>query len=374
MKSEKKAFLIVFGTRPEIIKLAPLIQHMQAEDAYLITLCNTGQHRELSHQALSYFNITADIHLDLMRERQKLAVLQARILTELQSIVDENSYDAIIAQGDTMTVFCSSLVAFYNKIPFFHVEAGLRSYDIHHPFPEEYIRRCIAAPASLHFAPTTSARDALLKENINENIIIVTGNTAVDAVLQLAKQDNPLPDYVPTEKEMVLVTTHRRENHGKPLNNILQAILTLAKQFPNIQYLIPVHPNPAVGEKTKSTLADTKNITLLPALDYPELIQIMSCSKLIITDSGGIQEEAPSFGCPTLVTRKTTERREGVEAGFATLTGANTDTIVTEATHILTKDFASTRLDGKQNPYGDGHAAERINKAIQRYFFGNDIE
>ena len=370
----KKNILFVFGTRPEVIKLAPVILELKKyPDRYKIFICNTEQQKELSNQTLSYFGLQADINLDCMRENQTLASVQARILTSLDKVFDDYKIDATIVQGDTMTVLCGALTSFYRKIPVFHVEAGLRSYDIYEPFPEEVMRQMTSRVADLHFAPTEKNKEALLKEYISENKIHITGNTVIDALFCLSEKtmQNAKEFYenqnIDIDDKTVLITVHRRENHGERIDKILDAIEFLAKKYSNHKFIIPVHPNPNVKCKIYSRLGEYENMFLLNPLDYPNLVYLMKHAKLILTDSGGIQEEAPSFGCPTLVMRYETERQEGINAGVSVLVGADYDKIVAYSSEILSKDINESRLKA-QNPYGDGHSAQTIENIICKYF------
>ncbi len=368
----KKTILFVFGTRPEVIKLAPVILELKRYPKdYNIIICNTEQQKELSNQTLSYFGLKADINLDCMRENQSLASVQSRILTSLDKIFDDNTIDATIVQGDTMTVLTGSLVSFYHKVPVFHVEAGLRSYDIFEPFPEEVMRQMTSRVAQLHFAPTEANKKALLKENIEENKIHVLGNTVIDELFCLSDEimakAKEFFNFTFSPDKLVLITVHRRENHGERIDRILQAISDLVEKYPDHTFVLPVHPNPNVKDKVYAKLEHFKNIQLMPPLDYPNLVYLMKNAKLILSDSGGIQEEAPSFGCPTLVMRYETERKEGIEAGVSILVGADYDKIISESEKILSKDKSSTRLKA-QNPYGDGKSSEKIEKLIRNYF------
>ena len=370
----KKNILFVFGTRPEVIKLAPVILEMKKyPELYNVIVCNTEQQRELSNQTLTYFGLKADIKLDCMRENQSLASVQSRILTSLDKIFEENKIDATIVQGDTITVLTGTLVSFYHKVPVFHVEAGLRSYDIFEPFPEEVMRQMASRVMALHFAPTEANKKALLIENIEEKNISVVGNTVIDALFCLSdevinsaekffKENN-----IEINDKLVLITAHRRENHGERIDRILEAISHLATEYSNHTFVLPVHPNPNVKDKIHSKLCHFANIKLLTPLDYPNLVYLMKNAKLILTDSGGIQEEAPSFGCPTLVMRYETERHEGIDAGVSILVGADYDKIISESGKILKNEKSQTRLQAK-NPYGDGKSAERIEKLIREYF------
>ncbi len=369
-----KNVIFIFGTRPEIIKLAPVILTLKKfPEDYNVIICNTEQQKELSNQTLEYFGLRADINLDCMRENQSLSSVQARILTSLDKVFCENKIDAAVVQGDTMTVLCGALTGFYHKIPVFHVEAGLRSYDIYEPFPEEVMRQMTSRVAELHFAPTEVNKEALLKENISENKIHVTGNTVIDALFCLSDEvvENSKRFFedknIPVDDKLVLITAHRRENHGERIDRIIEAISYLAKKYSDHTFVIPVHPNPNVRGKIYDRLDIFGNIHLLPPLDYPYLVYLMKHAKLILTDSGGIQEEAPSFACPTLVMRYETERKEGIEAGVSKLVGADYDKILEESEKILSSTKDLTRLK-VQNPYGDGKASERIENIIRNYF------
>ena len=369
-----KNILVVLGTRPEAIKLAPVVLELRKNPEYNVLVCNTEQQKELSNQTLGFFGIDADFKLDVMRPNQTLAGVQSRILTALSDVFANNKIDATIVQGDTMTVFCGALVSFYNRVPVFHVEAGLRSYDLFEPFPEEAMRQMTSRITDLHFAPTQLAYDSLIKEDIKSDKITLTGNTVIDALSCLsdetmAKACAALEARgVKLNDKLVLVTAHRRENHGERLDRILEAVTTLTQKYPDHQFVLPVHPNPNVHDKVYSALENLPNVILTNPLDYPELVCLMKNTKLVLTDSGGIQEEAPTFGNPVLVMRYETERTEGVTVGFAKLVGADIDKILTECDAILSRDKAETRLDGSKNPYGDGHAAQKIAAAINEFW------
>lgn len=369
-----KNIAFVFGTRPEIIKLAPVILELKKyQDLYNVILINTEQQKELSNQTLSYFGLKADYNLDCMRDNQSLSGVQARILTSLEEVYSKEKFDATIVQGDTMTVLCGALTSFYHKLPVFHVEAGLRSYDIFEPFPEEVMRQMTSRVADLHFAPTEVNKEALLKEKINENKIHVVGNTVIDALFCLSEEvvEQSRKFYedkgININDKLVLITAHRRENHGERIDRIIDAISYLAEKYSDHTFVIPVHPNPNVHNKIHLRLGEFSNINLLTPLDYPFLVYLMKNAKLILTDSGGIQEEAPSFACPTLVMRYETERKEGIEAGVSMLVGADYEKIVSESEKILSLSKAKTRLKA-QNPYGDGKSSKRIEQIIRNYF------
>ena len=372
---EKKGILFVLGTRPEVIKLAPVILELRKYPAiYEVIICNSEQQKELSNQTLGYFGLKADINLDCMRPDQSLAEVQSRILTSLdKEVFSKYKIDATVVQGDTMTVLCGALTSFYRKIPVFHVEAGLRSYNIFEPFPEEVMRQMTSRVTDLNFAPTLKNKEALIKEGIPSDKIFVTGNTVTDALFCLSDETIQSAQKFFTDKNikidenLVLITVHRRENHGERIDRILDAIEHLVTKYRNHTFVIPVHPNPNVHNKVYSKLEKYTNVKLLAPLDYPNLVYLMKNAKLILTDSGGIQEEAPTFGCPTLVMRYETERREGIEAGVSTLVGADYDKIVSYSSEILNNSRSKTRLK-TQNPYGDGHCAQRIEQAMREFW------
>ena len=368
-----KNILFVFGTRPEVIKLAPVILELKKyPDKYNVIVCNTEQQKELSNQTLAYFGLKADLNLDCMKPNQSLLEVQTRILTALDKVFTENTIDATIVQGDTMTVLCGALASFYKKIPVYHVEAGLRSYDIYEPFPEEVMRQMTSRVAQINFAPTEKNRQALLKENIADDKIYVVGNTVIDALFCLSDDTlNNAKSYfenfgIKVDDKLVLITAHRRENHGERIDRILDAIEYLVNKYKEHTFIIPVHPNPNVKDKIHSRLEKYNNVKLLKPLDYPNLVYLMKNAKLILTDSGGIQEEAPSFGCPTLVMRYETERQEGIDAGVSVLVGADYDKIISYSEDILSKSREQTRLKA-QNPYGDGKKKKKIEEIISKY-------
>ena len=369
-----KTICVILGTRPEAIKLAPVVLALKRNNAYRVLVVNTEQQKELSNQTLSFFSIKPDFRLDAMIPNQTLGGVQARMLEKLAKVYDNNQIDATIVQGDTMTVFCAALNSFYHKIPVFHVEAGLRSYNLFEPFPEEAMRQMTSRITDLHFAPTKLAYQALLHEGIKKDSIVLTGNTVIDALDCLSSdvlknaQKKLETKNIKFDDKLVLVTAHRRENHGERLDKILSAIKILAEQFSDHQFVLPVHPNPNVHDKVHQILGKLSNVVLTEPLDYPELVCLMKNTKLVLTDSGGIQEEAPTFGNPVLVMRYETERTEGVKAGFAKLVGADEQKIITEASSVLSKLKSETRLDGRQNPYGDGQASLKIVEAIKNYF------
>lgn len=362
--------MVVFGTRPEAVKMAPVIKALKKYTPEIETVVAvTAQHREMLDQVLDVFNITPDIDLDLMRPDQNLAQLAARIFVHLDPILKKHKPDWLLVQGDTTTVMAASLLGYYNRIKIGHVEAGLRSFDKWQPFPEEINRRIAGVVADLHFAPTQNNKENLTNEGIPEEAIIVTGNTAIDALQIITQQPAP-PEtadllekagVINGDRRLVLVTAHRRENFGQPIKDICQALRSLAQNnSKDITIIYPVHLNPNIQEPVYRILSDIENIILLPPLDYRPLVHLMKHASLILTDSGGIQEEAPSLGVPTLVLREKTERQEGITAGTLKLVGTNPDVILTEAQHLLDDPEAHAAMARAVNPYGDGHAADRI--------------
>ncbi len=361
--------LLVFGTRPEAIKMAPVVAECRRHRHEIEPIvCLTGQHREMLAQVTDYFEIQADEQLDLMQPDQTLAGLTARCLEGLDAVLARRKPDCVVAQGDTTTVLASALAAFYRRIPLVHVEAGLRTGNLEAPWPEEFNRRVADLTTALHCAPTQRAADALAAEGVNPKTIHVTGNTGIDALLATVKrqQENgsPWPEKYARlgDRPMVLVTGHRREHFGEPFANICRAIARLAHDFPTCQFVYPVHLNPNVQGPVRAALAGHENVHLLAPAAYPEFVWLMNRSTVILTDSGGVQEEAPSLGKPVLVMRETTERPEAVHLGAAQLVGTSVETITAGVATLLTDPaaYAACQLPPNQNPYGDGHAAERI--------------
>lgn len=360
--------MFVVGTRPDAIKTAPVVVEFKKFDRDVDTrLVSTGQHREMLEQALGAFGLEAHHDLAVMRHGQNLGQLTARILEGLVNVMQDDSPDMVIAQGDTTTTFCASLAAFYLRIPFGHVEAGLRTETVNNPFPEEFNRRATGLITKLHFAPTGWAAHNLKREGIPSETIFVTGNTGIDAVLAMAEQKSQA--WYPDVKErLVLLTTHRRENWGEPQRKIAEAAKAIVMGTPDTFLVVPMHRNPQVRETLTRCLGELPRTHLIEPPDYPDFVKLMQRSHLILTDSGGVQEEAPAFGKPILVLRDTTERPEGIEAGSAILVGANTESIVFEATRLLTDDVAYEAMARVQSPYGDGQAAARIRYLVLREF------
>lgn len=353
---------IVIGTRPEAIKMAPVARAISERNALTPIVISTGQHRELLSQALADFGIKPDIELDLMLPNQTPADFAARCLDALSPVFARDHFDAVLVQGDTTTVLAAALAASWARIPVGHVEAGLRSFDLQNPFPEEMHRRMLGSLATWHFAPTARARRNLIDEGVHGECVITTGNTIVDALNRIdltGEYDDELLHNLPTGR-MITVTAHRRENHGAPLKEIAKAVQTLVVNFPDVFAVIPVHPNPNVREVFAEMLGNNPRVRLVPPVGYRDMLRLLKRSTLIVTDSGGIQEEAPSLGTPVLITRDVTERPEVVTAGAGRLVGTRREVIVAEASRLLTDGVAHRAMSRARNPFGDGLAAERI--------------
>lgn len=364
----KKKVLCVVGTRPEAIKMAPVILALKQCPSVECRVLATAQHRHMLDQVLSFFEIEPDIDLDIMRPNQALTTLTARLLLDLDDVLLSEKPDAVLVQGDTTTVMTVTLACFYHRIPIGHVEAGLRTWDMQNPFPEEANRVIAGKLARWHFAPTEGSRQNLLKEGVRDSEIIVTGNTVIDALLMTAAQDLELGIPFDSSKRLVLVTSHRRENFGEPFRNICRALRNLAERNPEVQFLYPVHPNPNIKNVAHEFLADLHNFVLCEPLDYAPFIAAMKRAYIILTDSGGVQEEAPALGKPVLVLRDETERPEAVEQGVVKLVGPNYGRIVEEAQRLLDDETAYKGMARGVSPYGDGRAAERIVRALREHF------
>jgi UDP-N-acetylglucosamine 2-epimerase (non-hydrolysing) len=357
--------LSVFGTRPEAIKMAPVIRHLGEHPGEIRSvICSVGQHREMLNQVLPLFGIRLDYDLDLMQPDQSLAQLSAALFTGLDRVIREVEPDWVLAQGDTTSVFVASMAAYYRRVSFGHVEAGLRTGDKHRPFPEEINRRIADLVADLHFAPTERARQALLREGCREADVHVTGNTVVDALNDVAARpydwsSGPLAG-IPLQDKLVLITAHRRESFGEPFRELCLAIRELSRRFPEVQFVYPVHLNPNVRKPVNDILSGLSNVTLIEPLDYLSLVQLLKRATVILTDSGGIQEEGVGLGVPVLVMRDMTERPEGVEAGAARLVGTSRERILAETERLLRDPAARQAMRIARNPYGDGHAGARI--------------
>jgi UDP-N-acetylglucosamine 2-epimerase (non-hydrolysing) len=369
--------LSVFGTRPEAVKMAPIVRRLDETAGIESRVCVTAQHRQMLDQVLELFQIKPDYDLDLMRDDQSLAQISASIFTHLDPVLMDFQPDWVLVVGDTTTVVTTSLLTYFRRIKLGHVEAGLRTHNKWHPFPEEINRRIATVIADLHFAPTEWSKGNLLREGVEEKNILVAGNSVIDALNFVAKQPEPeeitallkrlgirgLETSGPKTRRLILVTAHRRENFGQPLENICRAIKELARRD-DVEIVYPVHLNPNVQEPVNHILKGTPRITLSPPLDYLPMVHLMKNAKLILTDSGGLQEEAPSFGVPVLVMRETTERPEGVEAGTLKVVGTETSRIVHAAQRLLDDPAAYAEMAKAANPYGDGRTAERIVNAL----------
>ncbi|MEH6684169.1 MAG: UDP-N-acetylglucosamine 2-epimerase (non-hydrolyzing) [Qipengyuania sp.] len=366
--SSRRKILTVFGTRPEAIKLFPLVHALAGDERFDSRVCISAQHREMLDQVLEIAGIAPDHDLDLMTPGQTLDALTARALVEIGRVLDAERPDWVVVQGDTTTVMAGAIAAYYRKIPVCHVEAGLRSGDIHHPWPEEVNRRVVGSFAALHCAPTQTARDALLRENVAEASVHVTGNTVIDALRWVTQRVSEQPALAAglaelearfAGKRIIGMTTHRRENFGAGMENIAAAVQRLAARD-DVAIIFPVHLNPNVRAVMNARLAGLGNVALIEPLDYPHFARLLDISHLMLTDSGGVQEEAPALGKPVLVMRETTERPEGIAAGTAKLVGTDPDAIVRETTRLLDDDAAYAAMARAHNPFGDGHSAARI--------------
>lgn len=366
----RRRLLIVLGTRPEAIKLAPVIlEALRAADRFTPVVVTTGQHREMLDQVLHLFGLRADVDLGIMSHDQDLRDITTHALDGLYDTIREHRPDCVVVQGDTTTAFVGALAAFYHQIPVAHVEAGLRSYDRRQPFPEEINRRLISHIADYHFAPTDAARCNLIAEGVDKDRIWVTGNTGIDALLGILERTRTRHGGRRTGRTL-LVTAHRRENHGEPMRRICQALLRLVGRFRDVRVVFPVHLSPRVRETVFPLLADHPRIDLRDPLDYREFVLAMDDADVILTDSGGVQEEAPSLHKPVLVLRDKTERLEGVEAGTAFLVGTDEDAIVSETALLLQDPVRYERAARAVNPYGDGHASARILEVLARVHDG----
>lgn len=371
--------LIVFGTRPEAIKMAPLVSEFKKNTEFDTRVCITAQHREMLDQVLDFFEITADYDLDLMKPNQNLYSLTADIITGLKPVLEDFKPDYVYVHGDTSTTMAASIASFYSGAKVCHVEAGLRTNNKYSPFPEEINRQVTGRIADFHFAPTTQSRQNLLAENVASENILITGNTVIDALLEsknkisniFNEEIEALKKLVEDNKKVILVTGHRRENHGQGFINICNALKEIALSSEEIQIIYPVHLNPNVKKPVYEILGNVDNIKLISPLSYPAFVWLMNKSYLIITDSGGVQEEAPSLGKPVLVMRDTTERPEAVDAGTVILVGTDTEKIVNETLSLFTDKEKYTRMSELNNPYGDGKACKRIVDFIKNHNLKN---
>lgn len=361
----KRRVLVVIGTRPEAIKLVPVVRELKADPAFEVTTCITSQHRELLTSMLDFFSLRPDHDLQVMTPGQTLTDVTVKVLQGITALLNEERYDIVVSQGDTTTAFAAGLAGFYCRVEVAHVEAGLRSGDLSQPFPEEGNRRLVDTISDYLFAPTEGAKANLLAEGYDAAKIYVTGNTAIDALYEavgvVESRPSSLPMRLGPGQQLVLVTAHRRESFDGGLDRICTAILKLAQSNPKLRFLYPVHPNPHVQAAARKHLADCQQVHLVPPMDYPQFVNALLAADLIMTDSGGVQEEAPALGKRILVLRETTERPEGIQAGVAELVGTNTERIISRATELLRR----TADDQVISPYGDGHAARRIVQTLR---------
>ena len=368
---EKIKVMLVFGTRPETIKMAPLVKELKARPEFETLVCVTAQHRQMLDQVLNAFQIVPDYDLDIMKPGQTLSDITARVLQGLEGVIQKEKPRMVLVHGDTTTTFAGALAAYYCQTAVGHVEAGLRTYDKYSPYPEEMNRQFVGCVADLHFAPTGRSKANLLAEGKRPERIVVTGNTAIDALQTTVRQDysDPLLSWAAGSR-LIVITAHRRENLGEPMHRMFRAIRRVVEEFPDVKAVYPVHLNPLVQKAAQEELGHCPQIRLVEPLEVVEFHNLLARSHLILTDSGGIQEEAPSLGKPVIVLRDTTERPEGVEAGTLKLAGTDEETIYTLVRQLLTEEAEYQRMSPASNPYGDGRASQRIADAIAAYFAG----
>lgn len=372
---DKIKVMLVFGTRPETIKMAPLVKELSARPEFDCKVCVTAQHRQMLDQVLEAFHIVPDYDLDIMRPGQTLSDITARVLKGLEEVIQKEKPHMVLVHGDTTTTFAGALAAYYCQTAVGHVEAGLRTHNKYSPYPEEMNRQFVGCMADLHFSPTQQSRQNLLDEGKAPESIVVTGNTAIDALSTTVREDYCAPALDPVlewakDSRLIVLTAHRRENLGQPMHRMFRAIRRVVEEFPDVKAVYPVHLNPLVQKAAQEELGHCPQIRLVEPLEVVEFHNLLARSHLILTDSGGIQEEAPSLGKPVIVLRDTTERPEGVEAGTLKLAGTDEETIYTLVRQLLTEEAEYQRMSQASNPYGDGRASQRIADAIAAYFAG----
>lgn len=359
-----KKIMLVFGTRPEAIKMAPLVKTLQGDSKHFKTVvCVTGQHRDMLDQVLEVFHIKPDYDLNIMKSGQDLYDVTIRVLQGMKDVLAKEMPDMVLVHGDTTTSMAAALAAFYQQIPVGHIEAGLRTHNMYNPWPEEMNRQLTARMATYHFAPTMQNRDNLIQEGISANNIVVTGNTVIDALHWVLKDQGVEWKVKSADRKLVLITCHRRENIGEGFVNVCNAVLYLCKKYPQVDFVYPMHPNPIfrrIIEEKLGSVCNTKNLCLIDPLSYLDFVKMMAKSTLMLSDSGGVQEEAPGLGVPVLVLRNTTERPEAVAAGTVKLVGTDFNTIINETSLLLDDNDKYSKMSHTANPYGDGHACERI--------------
>ena len=362
-----KKVMLVFGTRPEAIKMCPLVNELKTRKRIETIVCVTGQHRQMLDQVLEAFQVEPDYDLSIMKDRQTLFDVTTNILNRIKAVLEEVRPDVVLVHGDTSTTFVTALACFYLQIPVGHVEAGLRTYNIYSPYPEEFNRQAVSIISAYNFAPTELSKENLLREGKNPDTIYVTGNTAIDALKTTVREDYTHPDLEWAKgSRLIMITAHRRENLGEPMKHMFRAIRRVCDEHPDIKAIYPIHMNPVVREIADSILGDDERIRIIEPLDVLDFHNFLSRSYLILTDSGGIQEEAPSLGKPVLVMRDTTERPEALDAGTVKLVGTDYARIVTEVSHLLDDNTYYNRMSQAVNPYGDGTASQRIVQTIEK--------
>ncbi len=362
-----KKILVVFGTRPEAIKMCPLVKELKSREIFEVKVCVTGQHREMLTQVLDAFGVVPDYDLAVMKDRQTLFNITVSVLEKIRGVMEETEPDVVLVHGDTPTTFAAALAAFYLKIPVGHVEAGLRTYNLYSPFPEEFDRQAVGIISRFHFAPTARAKENLEREGKPSDTIFVTGNTAIDALKTTVRDDysHPLLDWA-KDSRLILITAHRRENLGEPMRHMFRAIRRVCDTHPDVKIIYPIHLNPVIRELAEEIFGGDDRIRMTEPLDVLDFHNFLARSYLILTDSGGIQEEAPSLGKPVLVMRDTTERPEGIEAGTLKLVGTSEEAVFEEFTNLLDHEVCYSAMAHASNPYGDGHACERIADILAR--------
>lgn len=364
-----KKVMLVFGTRPEAIKMCPLVNELKKREKLDTVVCVTGQHRQMLDQVLEAFHVAPDYDLSIMKDKQTLFDVTVNILQRIKEVLENVKPDVVLVHGDTSTTFVTALACFYLQIPVGHVEAGLRTYNICSPYPEEFNRQAVGIVSQFNFAPTEMSKENLLREGKNPNSIYVTGNTAIDALKTTVRSEYTHPELEWAKgSRLILITAHRRENLGEPMKNMFHAIRRVMDEHPDVKAIYPIHMNPVVRETANSILGDDDRIHIVEPLDVLDFHNFLSRSYLILTDSGGIQEEAPSLGKPVLVMRDTTERPEGIEAGTLKLVGTEETTIYRSFTELLDDESAYRAMSHAENPYGDGHACERIADILEEHF------
>lgn len=366
---KKKKIMLVFGTRPEAIKMCPLVNEIKSRNTIETIVCVTGQHRQMLDQVLETFSVTPDYDLSIMKDRQTLFDVTTNILNSIRNVLEKAKPDVVLVHGDTSTTFATALACFYMQIPVGHVEAGLRTYDILSPYPEEFNRQAVGIIASYHFAPTEMSKQNLLKEGKKEDSIFVVGNTAIDALKTTVRNDYQ-NDYLTwaEDSKLIMITAHRRENLGKPMQHMFRAIRRVMEEHPDVKAIYPIHMNPAVREKAECELAGCDRLRIIEPLDVLDFHNFLNRAYLILTDSGGIQEEAPSLGKPVLVMRNTTERPEGIAAGTLKLVGTDEENIYNSFSKLLSDKDTYDKMAHASNPYGDGHTSERIADILENKY------